>query len=369
MAKTVFSDGNASTGLLGTIITAAFLNALNNHRHTGRDIDGEGALDYATTGGSANAYTLTFSQTLDAYIPGMPIYFKASFTNTGAATLAIGSLSAVAIKTLAGNDLASGDITSGQLCCVCYDGAQMILMSSAATEPLSVRDLQRGLIIKNNATNPNYQLAVSADEVILQNSSGNSRRIASLSATVDITASGAGGLDTGSEAVSTWYHIWAIAKADGTKSVLLSTSSTSPTLPTSYTYKAYLGAIYNNSSGNFITLYQRDRHAYTTETAVGSSLSATSYTALSLASIVPATAAAAIMSGYTLGSYIPPGYVKLSKDSSGIGETILYGWGDGNSSSSDGGRGEIFIESQAIYYKVCGNGGYISYLYCSGWRF
>lgn len=37
----------------------------------------------------------------------------------------------------------------------------------------------------------------------------------------DITASGAGGLDTGSEGASRWYEVYAIAKDDGTKSLLL----------------------------------------------------------------------------------------------------------------------------------------------------
>ena len=37
----------------------------------------------------------------------------------------------------------------------------------------------------------------------------------------DIAASGAGGLDTGSEVASTWYEIYAIAKDDGTKNALL----------------------------------------------------------------------------------------------------------------------------------------------------
>jgi len=37
----------------------------------------------------------------------------------------------------------------------------------------------------------------------------------------DITAAGAGGLDTGAEAASTWYEIYAIGKADGTKAIML----------------------------------------------------------------------------------------------------------------------------------------------------
>lgn len=40
MAKTVFSDGNASLGIPGTRVWAAFLNKIFGHRHTGQDDDG-----------------------------------------------------------------------------------------------------------------------------------------------------------------------------------------------------------------------------------------------------------------------------------------------------------------------------------------
>jgi hypothetical protein len=56
--------------------------------------------------------------------------------------------------------------------------------------------------------------------------------LGSFSGTVDITASGALGLDTGSEASSTWYYVHAIASSDfQTVSAIFSSSPTSPTLP------------------------------------------------------------------------------------------------------------------------------------------
>lgn len=81
-----------------------------------------------------------------------------------------------------------------------------------------------------------------------------------LSATVspDITASGANGLDTGSEANSTLYYVWLIADSSGTNSVagLLSASATSPTLPSGYDKKRLIWAVYNDSSGNFLDFTQ-----------------------------------------------------------------------------------------------------------------
>lgn len=254
MSKTTYVNGDPSQGIAGTVVTADFLNKVNNHYHTGRDVDGEGALTYAADTGAADAYVLTLSPALDAYITGMPIAFKATYANTGASTVDINELGAIAIKKNINEDLVAGDILAGQIVTVIYDGTNFQMM--AASRALALRDAARGLVVKNNATNPNYQVDISADEIILQDENGNPMRVLNLSATADITVSGAGGLDTGAEAVSTWYHLWVIARADGTKSVILSTSATAPTLPSGYAYKAYLGAVYNQSDGNFMSFYQ-----------------------------------------------------------------------------------------------------------------
>jgi hypothetical protein len=118
MAKTVFFD----IPPLGTIVTALFLNLMNKHRHTGRDIDGDGVLDFAVSGGSDNAYTVALSPALDAYITGMPIIFKADRTNTGAATLAVSGMAAKTIKKNGSSALAANDILIGMIIIAVYDG-------------------------------------------------------------------------------------------------------------------------------------------------------------------------------------------------------------------------------------------------------
>ena len=80
------------------------------------------AIPYATSSGSANAYVLTLSPARVAHIPGMPILFKANFTNTGAATININGLGAVSIKKYDNTDLSADDIVSGQLVIIAYDG-------------------------------------------------------------------------------------------------------------------------------------------------------------------------------------------------------------------------------------------------------
>jgi len=67
----------------------------------------------------------------------------------------------------------------------------------------------------------------------------------------------AGSLDTGAVANSTWYTIWLIYNPTARVSdILASANATSPTLPSGYTKKVRIWAIYNNSSGSIANYTQ-----------------------------------------------------------------------------------------------------------------
>lgn len=78
----------------------------------------------------------------------------------------------------------------------------------------------------------------------------------------------AGGLDTGAEANSTWYHVWLIQRSDtGVVDALFSTSATAPTMPTNYDRKRRIGAVRNDGSGNILPFTQlRDAFLWNTRT-------------------------------------------------------------------------------------------------------
>ena len=154
----------------------------------------------------------------------------------------------------------------------------------------SIRDVSRNLVIENNSGTPLSQLDISADEVIMQNSDDKSLKFDVISETVNIATGGDGGLDTGSEANSTWYFIWLIGKTDGTVSSILSLSSTTPTMPSGYTYKALMGAIYNDSGGDFIVIRQEDDVVMIEEVTVLTAGGATSPTQVDISATVPSTA-------------------------------------------------------------------------------
>lgn len=77
-----------------------------------------------------------------------------------------------------------------------------------------------------------------------------------------IAGTNQGGLDTGSKAISTWYHCYAISKADGTADFLFSTSATAPIMPATYVNKRRIGSIKTDSSGNIIGFIQRSNIFY-----------------------------------------------------------------------------------------------------------
>ncbi len=132
MAKTVFTDGNPSQGIVGTIIPSAFLNAVFSARPDGLNQDGSLPVAYAADTGSANAYAINPSPALTQYITGMPFTFSAANANTGASTLNINGLGTKAIVLPNGAALAGGEIVAGQMVTVIYDGTSLRMMSEPA---------------------------------------------------------------------------------------------------------------------------------------------------------------------------------------------------------------------------------------------
>jgi hypothetical protein len=73
----------------------------------------------------------------------------------------------------------------------------------------------------------------------------------------NITVAGAGGLDAGVEAASTWYAIHVIAGSALPVAALLSLSATAPVLPAGYTHFRRVGWVRNDAGSAFVIFYQR----------------------------------------------------------------------------------------------------------------
>jgi len=88
-----------------------------------------------STTGSSNAYVLAAARTVTAYAQGDAYMFRANHANTGAATLNIDSVGAVAIVNVTQSQLAAGQISAGGIYLVAYDAtnSKFQLVGASAT--------------------------------------------------------------------------------------------------------------------------------------------------------------------------------------------------------------------------------------------
>ncbi len=105
--------------------------------------------------------------------------------------------------------------------------------------------------LRSSSTGASTNIAITADEIVVQTTAFAYVTLRSVSLTVALTASGANGLDTGAVAGSTIYHKWVIYNpTTATVAGLASTSATAPTMPAGYTYKARVGFIATDGTAN-----------------------------------------------------------------------------------------------------------------------
>ena len=135
-------------------------------------------LNILNSSGSANAYAWSVPYfTPLAYVSGQHYSFIANFQNTGAATLNVNGLGAVAIKKQGGTALASGDIVSGAVVDVVYDGTNMQMLSqlgnsaSGTVTSIATNNGVTGGTITGSGT---IGLATQSNNTVLSNISGGS---------------------------------------------------------------------------------------------------------------------------------------------------------------------------------------------------
>lgn len=155
--------------------------------------------------------------------------------------------------------------------------------------------------LKCSVTTASTTATFTADELVLGTAlNGQKYHISSLSASVSLTTTGAGGMDTGSAPVSGYVAIYAILNPTTGSSGLLGVNATSAVvpevyggshLPSGYTASALIAVWPTNSGGQFIIgrwlnrSFRRDQI-----NVLASSSQLLSYTALSVSSVVPINA-------------------------------------------------------------------------------
>lgn len=213
------------------------------------------------------------------------------------------------------------------------------------------------LFLKNNVGSSGSQVDIDIDSLQVEEYA-----LTGIDLTLDITGSGENGLDTGTEiedGPSKWYYIWVIYEpSTSTVAGLFSLSETDPTMPDDYTKKRLIGAIFNGSGSNFISIFQVNKNVSRVETVIITGGAAAGYTLIDISAIIPVTAKSISGSFATLGS----GQVFVAPVSTGRGQkrishdtTITLPWSLG-----------ALFEPQTVYYKIVGT---TTNIYISEWGY
>ena len=122
--------------LLKLIVALAVLLSASGMAQTNRiDFTGQLRANPLLDIGTANTYVVNLAAAGSSLYTGMPVIFMAANTNTGASTLNINSLGAITIQKRGGTqDVEAGDIQSGAIIFVIYDGGNFQLVTTGGTD-------------------------------------------------------------------------------------------------------------------------------------------------------------------------------------------------------------------------------------------
>jgi hypothetical protein len=330
-----------------------------------------GASTYAVDiSGSGSTITVNLTPLLTAYAAGQVFRVKIANNNLGNPVFNAGPGNK-AIVDGAGNPIIGSRLRANGVYTFAYDGTNMVLQSVPGEM------VTGGFKNLKITTTSNTAATITADELVFGDGNGNVARLLGVNVSYGTGGSGANGLDTGSLATSTGYYEWVIYNpSTSTVASLLSLSSTAPTLPSGYTFKARVGWSFVDGSSHlrFKIQYGRDAQ-YVVGTnptqalvmASGSSGSVTTptYTAVSVSTFVPATASA-IKVALAVSGAIAIHAIAAPNGSYGTVSSAAFIAATGPAVAGFGEfiYGAMLLESSSIYYA---SDGTAAALQCFGW--
>ncbi len=296
----------------------------NNTSPTGVQLDqnfaalGAMAVTHCTATGT-NTITLSplsNQPAVAAYTNQQIFDFQAAASSNGSVTVQVGSLSSLPLYLIGGAQAGSGDITISTPYLIQYlstlntggGGFQILSAVPSSAAVAQSNGLVHGLLMFNNSGTPNTKIDITAGYTVLTTTGGTPKFLSSVSVTIDLTTTGANGMDTGARPTSGWVYCYIINNGSVTAGLATATSPTaglpSP-FPGGYSNFAYVGAMRCDGSQNLLRSKQDGRQVTYTVTAstntatlpsiasgVVGTYSATSptLTATSITSVVPLTA-------------------------------------------------------------------------------
>jgi len=247
----------------------------------------------ATTGlyyddsGSADDYVLTVTsgfKSHQSYFDGMTVIFKPANTNTGASTVNVDSLGDKDITLHDGTALSAGDILTANYVVARYDSGNdrfEIVLSNTTAVATYPPNYLTGLTL-SIGTDTDHDIDVSPGS-FTQVSDTDGFTLSSV-LTKQIDANWAEGDDAGgfpsalTLAADTWYHVFVIAKPDGTVDAGFDTDLSATNLlsdATGYTKYRRIGSVLTGGGMNLSPFYQYEDTFIWGGTAYKSDLNAT----------------------------------------------------------------------------------------------
>jgi hypothetical protein len=329
-----------------------------------------GASTYAQdVSGSANTIAIALNPPITSYAAGQPYVFKAAHTTTNSSpVINVCQLGNIALVDPAGNPVMPGKIKANGIYLAINNGTAAVVLN---LPPDMVGGGFKNLKIVTTSASAG---TITADELVLEDASGNATKLSSVNVSYSAGTAGANGLDTGVIATSTGYNEWVIYNpTTNTVAALLSLSATAPTMPSGYTFKARVGwSFYASSTFRFKIQYGKEAQ-YVVGTspasppvlATGSSGSVTTptYTAVSVTGFVPPTASKIRVGLVVSGSgtlhaiaapnpNYPSGFWFLALTNNAVSGSVANITAD------------MVLESGSVYYAADGT---LAALVCYGW--
>lgn len=219
---------------------------------------------------------------------------------------------------------------------------------------------------KMSVTAASTTATFSADELIVESSDGKQYRLKNFSKTINLAASGAGGMDTGSVPAAGFVALYAIYNPATSTSALLAVNATSAVapeiygganMPAGYSASA-LVSVWRIDNSQFVIGFQYGRSIATTNNSLlSTSALSPSSTALNIASMIPKNARRVTVStGAVQTSAANATGIIVQSSASGLSEVGTQAAATTGTTASNASAILSIIDSQTIYYKTIGSG-------------
>lgn len=333
--------------------------------------------------GTANA--ITVADTSFSGVDGSIINFIPFLNNTSSATLnpsSFGNIPIVKDTSAGAVGLTGGEIvTTGvpNIVSVIYSATQanFHLLNNISTQPTAPLCGATGLKITNNGVVPNSIINLTADQILMVSAAGVAINRANVSLTaINITngsvTSTANAMDGEAPGSSAWLDVFAIDNGTAPAGLVsvAAGSGLSPTLPSGYSYKCYLGAMRVDASGNLLRTFQLGNRTQYKPDGSANNLSYPVITSGAQGTLTNATFTPVAITASNV--FVPPTATALAfllvnqNNATPVAlapDANFAGWGNGSNpvpwvvlAAGQSMVGSFLLETTLVYYASAGGG-------------